>query len=88
MLNFLKSDTFRRVCAALVGVAGPFINQKLGLNIPPEQVIAGMIFVAGYIGQSVVNSMHARSVAAGAAAVAVAQTQSPSDALAAAPKVP
>ncbi len=86
MLDFVKSDTFRRLCAALVGVALPYLNQKLGLSIPPEQVIAGMVFVGGYIAQSAVNSMHARSVEAGAAAVVAAQPQTPAAGLAEAPK--
>ncbi len=61
MIEFLKSDTFRRICAGLVGVALPFINAKLGISLPNEQVIAGMVLAAGYIAQSVANDMHARS---------------------------
>lgn len=68
MLSFLTSDTMRRIIAALVGLALPVLNQKLGLNIPTEQVIAGLVFVLGYIAQSVANSMHARAIAAGVAA--------------------
>lgn len=62
MLDFLKSDTFRRIVAGIVGVALPFINSKFGLNIPQEQVISAIGLAAVYIGQSTVNAMHARSV--------------------------
>ena len=70
MLDFLKSDTFRRMVAGLVGVALPLLNAKLGLNIPTEQVVAAIVLVGGYIAQSVANSVHARSVEAGKAAAA------------------
>ena len=77
-LKFLKSDTFRRAVAFSVGMAAPYLNQKFGLNVPTEQVVAGTIFAAGYIAQSVVNDMHARSAGV-AAAKAVTST---SDAIA------
>ncbi len=81
-MNFLASDTFRRLIAGLVGVALPVINAKLGLNIPSEQVIAAILLVAGYIGQSVANDMHARGVAA---KVAAADPTDPAAGLAAVP---
>lgn len=77
MLEFLKSDTFRRIIAAIVGLALPFMNQKLGLNIPSEQVIAAIVFLAVYIGQSVANTMHARLVAASTAGTAAAKDPGP-----------
>ncbi len=82
-MSFLQSDTFRRIIAALVAVALPVVNQKLGLNIPNEQVIAAISFLALYLGQSVANSIHARSVAA---AVSAADPTDPAAGLAAVPK--
>ena len=76
MLDFLKSDTFRRAVAFLIGILLPLLNSKLGLNIPNEQVVSAIVLVAGYIAQSVVNSMHARSVDAGAAAAAAVDDKS------------
>jgi len=75
MLEFLKSDTFRRILAALVGLLLPVLNKKLGLDIPPEQVVSAMALMALYIAQSVANTMHARSVEAGAAASADVSTK-------------
>ncbi len=75
MLEFLASPTFRRILAAVVGLVLPLLNSKLGLNIPPEQVISAMALMAVYIGQSVANTMHARSVEAGAAASADVSTK-------------
>lgn len=67
MGEFLKSDSFRRIVAALVGVALPVVNAKLGLNIPSEQVVGALVVVGGYIAQSVANDMHARRAAVEAA---------------------
>ena len=63
-MEFLKSDTFRRILAGLVGVVLPVLNKKLGLDIPQEQVVAAIGLVAVYIAQSVANAMHARHVEA------------------------
>lgn len=62
-MDFLTSDTFRRAVAGAVGVLLPLLNAKLGLNIPSDQVIAAIMLVAGYIAQSVANSIHARATA-------------------------
>jgi hypothetical protein len=85
-MDFLKSDTFRRIIAGLVGLALPVLNQKLNLNIPSEQVVAAIILAAGYIAQSAANTMHARSVAAGTAAVAAVTGVDPAIGLSEAPK--
>ncbi len=66
--DFLASGTFRRAIAALVAVALPVINSKLGLNIPSEQVIAAITAAVGYIAQSMLNEVHARTAGANAAA--------------------
>ncbi len=67
-MDFLTSDTFRRVVAALVGVCLPAINawigSKLGVTIPPEATVSGIVLMAGYIGQSVANAIHLRATAA------------------------
>ncbi len=52
MLEFLKSDTFRRLLMALVGALLPLLNSKLGLNIPSEQVVAAIGGIAVWIAQS------------------------------------
>lgn len=56
MLNFIQSDTFRRIVAGLVGVLLPMLNQKLKLEIPTEQVVATITLIAGYIVQSGIKS--------------------------------
>lgn len=65
---FLSSPTFRRILYALVGVALPLINAKMGWNISDAQVIGAMTVVLGLITSSTINQAHARSVEAGAAA--------------------
>lgn len=67
LVDFLASGTFRRAVAALVAVALPIINSKLGLNIPSEQIIAAIVAAAGYVAQSVGNEMHARNAGDAAA---------------------
>lgn len=86
MTQSLMSATFRRIIAGLVGLVLPILNQKLHLDIPSEQVVAGIILAAGYIAQSAANSIHARAMSAGAAAVAASKGQDPVTVLAEAPK--
>lgn len=65
MIEFLKSDTFRRAVAAVVGAALPvvngFVSQKFGITIPAEATVSAVVLLAGYIAQSAVNAMHARA---------------------------
>lgn len=72
-MDFLKSDTFRRLIAGAVGVLLPLINAKFNLNIPTEQVVASIMLIAGYIAQSTANAIHARSTEKAAEIATVAQ---------------
>ncbi len=64
---FASQGSVRRLAAFVVGLALPPLNKKLGLDIPSEQVIAGLAFVGAYIGQSLINSMSARKAGVEAA---------------------
>ncbi len=60
-LQFIAdSGALRRAAAALTAVLLPLLNQKLGLNVPSEQVIGAMTVLGGYVLQS---SAHAISKA-------------------------
>lgn len=63
----MNNDSIRRMLAGLAGLSVPFVAAalaKVGVNIPTEQIIAVEVGPAMYIGQSVVNAIHARTVAA------------------------
>jgi hypothetical protein len=63
----MQPDTIRRLIAGLATFAAPFVaaflNSK-GITVTDAQVAAAVAAGLGYIGQSVVNTLHARSVAA------------------------
>lgn len=67
-MEFLKTGTFRRIIAAAAAVALPILNRKLGLELDPTEVITGVVFLAGYIGQSAVKDIGVQKAAAEAAA--------------------
>jgi hypothetical protein len=69
----MNPDTVRRMLAGLAGLSVPFVAAalaKVGVAIPTEQIIAVEVGAAMYIGQSVVNAIHARSVASAQTAAA------------------
>lgn len=51
MLDFIKSDSFRRIVALLVAVAVPFLNSKLGMQLDDAQVVSIIVAIAVYIAQ-------------------------------------
>jgi hypothetical protein len=68
------NSSARRLIVLAATFAAPFVAgilAKWGIVIPTEQLVAAMSAGVLYIGQSVVNSIHARSVEA---ATAIATT--------------
>lgn len=68
------SDTVRRAIAAFATFCTPFVAAFLtskGFAVSDQQVTAAEVGLMLYIGQSVVNTMHARSTASAAAKPAV-----------------
>lgn len=68
VLGKISSDSVRRAAAAVAGVALPFlvgVAEKYDVHVDPTQVLAAEGVLAAYITQSVINSIHARSVDAG-----------------------
>ncbi len=70
--NFLTSGTFRRIVAALVGIALPSLNawlsKHLEIEIPAEGTVAAIGAVAVYIAQSMIHEKATDKIAADAAA--------------------
>lgn len=65
------SDTVRRAIAAFAAFSAPFIaaflNSK-GFSVSEAGVVSAEVGLFGYMAQSITNTLHARSVAASAAA--------------------
>lgn len=77
-METLKSKSMKRLAALVAGVALPILNRKLGLELTPDEVVASVTLIGGYILQSVVNDMSARN----AGVKAAAEVKTPSDAIA------
>ncbi len=70
--SFLASPTFRRILYALAGLLLPILNQKLGWNLPTEQVVASIAGLVSLIASSTFNQAHERGTDA---AVAIAEVK-------------
>jgi hypothetical protein len=64
--NAIATGSLKRIAAFAVGLAIPPLNKQLGIDVPQDQVIAALVFIGGYIVQSMFNSVHARKVGASA----------------------
>lgn len=62
----MEADSMRRLLVMLLGMALPVLNRKLGLDIPPEQVVGMLTLAGGYVLQSAARSMHSAQVEAAA----------------------
>ncbi|TXH58771.1 MAG: hypothetical protein E6Q97_01325 [Desulfurellales bacterium] len=52
MIEFIKSDSFRRIVAALIGILVPFLNKKLGMGLDVTDTVEVIAVVATYIAAS------------------------------------
>lgn len=55
-MDFVKSDTFRRMVGALLGVAIPIVNKKWGLNLSENEVLGILMLIVGWVVQSGLKS--------------------------------
>lgn len=70
-MNPIADPSNRRLLALVAGVLTPMLNDKLGLNIPGDQVLAVLGLAAAYItGSNWKEAQLAHADAAGASAAA------------------